>query len=56
MHSSNSRRGRRRTADVAAREAPRRSYEKPSVKTLTHREVLSAVRKGAKFPARGFAG
>jgi len=32
------------------------AYAKPEVKTLDQREVLRAVAKGSKFPARGFAG
>lgn len=31
-------------------------YEKPEIKTLNQRDVVRAVSKGAKFPARGFAG
>lgn len=31
-------------------------YVKPEVKTLDQRDVLRAVAKGSKFPARGFAG
>lgn len=31
-------------------------YEKPEVKTLSQRDILQAVNKGSKFPARGFAG
>ena len=39
--------------------APRQdelAYEGPTVRTLTQRDLLSAVKKGSKFPARGFAG
>jgi len=36
--------------------AASKSYEKPEIKTLSQREVVQAVNKGAKFPARGFAG
>ncbi|MBV8368591.1 MAG: hypothetical protein JO036_06600 [Candidatus Eremiobacteraeota bacterium] len=48
-------------ADVredAAKSAPEgtTSYVKPEVKTLDQRDVLRAVAKGSKFPARGFAG
>jgi hypothetical protein len=32
------------------------AYEGPIVRTLTQRDLLSAVKKGSKFPARGFAG
>lgn len=32
------------------------AYEKPEVKTLDRRDVIKAVNKGSKFPARGFAG
>ncbi len=32
------------------------AYEKPEVKTLSQRDVVQAVNKGSKFPARGFAG
>ena len=32
------------------------SYEKPEVKTLQQKDVVQAVSKGSKFPARGFAG
>jgi hypothetical protein len=41
--------------ETAAPTAPA-SYDKPSVKTLDQRDVLSAVKKGSKFPSRGFAG
>ena len=50
------------TACMAASEAPSTplqnelAYEKPIVRTLTQRDLLSAVKKGSKFPARGFAG
>lgn len=33
-----------------------RTYEKPEVKTLNQRDIVQAVNKGSKFPARGFAG
>jgi hypothetical protein len=42
--------------ETAAPAAPAGSYDKPSVKTLDQRDVLSAVKKGSKFPSRGFAG
>jgi hypothetical protein len=32
------------------------AYEQPQVKSLSQGEVLSAVNKGSKFPARGFSG
>ncbi len=32
------------------------TYERPQVKSLSQGEVLSAVNKGSKFPARGFSG
>jgi hypothetical protein len=32
------------------------AYEKPEVKTLNQSDVVQAVSKGSKFPARGFAG
>jgi hypothetical protein len=32
------------------------TYEKPEVKTLCQRDIVQAVSKGSKFPARGFAG
>jgi len=32
------------------------AYEKPEVKTLNQRDIVQAVSKGSKFPARGFAG
>jgi hypothetical protein len=32
------------------------AYEKPEVKTLSQRDIVQAVNKGSKFPARGFAG
>jgi len=43
-----------KTEEKAATAA--KSYEKPEIKTLGQREVVQAVNKGAKFPARGFAG
>jgi hypothetical protein len=33
-----------------------KTYERPEVKTLNQRDVIQAVHKGSKFPARGFAG
>jgi hypothetical protein len=33
-----------------------KTYERPEVKTLNQRDVIQAVNKGSKFPARGFAG
>ena len=33
-----------------------KSYAKPEVKTLCQRDIVQAVSKGSKFPARGFAG
>jgi len=33
-----------------------KQYEKPEVKVLEQGEILKAVKKGSKFPARGFAG
>jgi hypothetical protein len=36
--------------------APTPAYEKPEVKTLNQRDIVQAVSKGSKFPARGFAG
>jgi len=45
--------------DAAAKTSPQEgsaSYAKPEVKTLDQRDVLRAVAKGSKFPARGFAG
>jgi hypothetical protein len=32
------------------------AYAKPQVRTLSQRDVLSAVHKGSNFPMRGFAG
>ena len=32
------------------------TYEKPEVKTLCQRDIVQAVAKGSKFPARRFAG
>lgn len=32
------------------------SYEPPKVKSLAQGDLLSAVKKGSKFPARGFSG
>ncbi|MCG8424319.1 MAG: hypothetical protein MJE77_41025 [Proteobacteria bacterium] len=40
----------------AERERQAPTYEKPTVKTLNQEDLLSAVNKGSKFPARGFAG
>jgi hypothetical protein len=37
-------------------EAAGKQYEKPEVKVLQQGEILKAVKKGSKFPARGFAG
>jgi hypothetical protein len=37
-------------------EKTERKYEKPSVKVMSSSDILRAVKKGAKFPARGFAG
>jgi len=37
-------------------ENSRPAYEKPEVKTLSQRDIVQAVNKGSKFPARGFAG
>lgn len=34
----------------------RKAYVKPEVKTLNQRDIVQAVNKGSKFPARGFAG
>ena len=42
--------------EYAAEHAVLKAYEKPEVRTLEQKDVLSAVNKGAKFPARGFAG
>lgn len=45
--------------DAAAKSAAHdgnATYVKPEVKTLDQRDVLRAVAKGSKFPARGFAG
>lgn len=45
--------------DVKAQESTENNtpaYEKPEVKTLSQREIVQAVNKGSKFPARGFAG
>jgi len=39
-----------------AKEDSRPAYEKPEVKTLSQRDIVQAVNKGSKFPARGFAG
>jgi hypothetical protein len=33
-----------------------KTYEKPEVKTLEQKDLLTAVNKGSKFPARGYAG
>lgn len=44
-----------RDAKTASQEGAT-AYAKPEVKTLDQREVLRAVAKGSKFPARGFAG
>lgn len=32
------------------------TYEPPKVKSLAQDDLLSAVKKGSKFPARGFSG
>lgn len=37
-------------------ECKQQAYEKPQVKTLSQRDIVQAVSKGSKFPARGFAG
>ena len=42
--------------EAAAEGAAPKTYAKPEVRTLEQKDVLSAVNKGAKFPARGFAG
>jgi len=42
--------------EIAAEEAAVKVYEKPEVRTLEQKDVLSAVNKGSKFPARGYAG
>ena len=39
-----------------AKKADGKQYEKPEVKVLEQGEILKAVKKGSKFPARGFAG
>jgi hypothetical protein len=44
-----------KTAQGAKKQEPK-TYKKPQVKSLTQRDVLGAVKKGSKFPARGFAG
>jgi hypothetical protein len=36
--------------------AQHKAYEKPTIKTLSQRDVVKAVNKGSKFPARGFSG
>ena len=41
---------------IAAEQSKAATYEKPVVKTLDRRDVVKAVNKGSKFPARGFAG
>jgi hypothetical protein len=49
-------------AEVKAAEATEKvdnaakTYEKPEVKTLKQSDIVTAVNKGSKFPARGFAG
>lgn len=34
----------------------KKAYEKPQIKTMTVEDLLRAVKKGASFPLRGFAG
>ncbi|MDJ0626798.1 MAG: hypothetical protein QNJ44_00950 [Rhodobacter sp.] len=43
------------TAEKAKAEEAK-CYEAPVVKTLDQQDILQAVAKGSKFPARGFAG
>lgn len=42
--------------DVVDRDHESPAYEPPKVKSLAQGELLSAVKKGSKFPARGFSG
>lgn len=45
------------TKESAAPETKQeQDYERPEVKTLSQRDIVQAVAKGSKFPARGFAG
>jgi len=41
---------------VKANEQENKKYEKPEVKVMGNSDILKAVKKGSKFPARGFAG
>ncbi|POF29674.1 hypothetical protein [Roseibium marinum] len=42
--------------EVAERDGDTPAYEPPKVKSLAQGDLLSAVKKGSKFPARGFSG
>lgn len=44
------------TVDVAEDRRETAGYERPEIKSMSQGEVLSAVKKGSKFPARGFSG
>jgi hypothetical protein len=48
--------GAKPAASVAKDGEEAATYERPQVKTLSQADVLSAVTKGSKFPARGFSG
>jgi hypothetical protein len=42
--------------DEPVKQQEPKKYEKPQIKSLTQRDLLGAVKKGSKFPSRGFAG
>lgn len=46
----------RSSSETETGEIEQIKYEKPQIRTLHLRDILMAVKKGAKFPARGFAG
>jgi hypothetical protein len=44
------------TGDPTSTHEETPTYEPPEIRTFSQADILSAVNKGSKFPARGFAG